>query len=72
MGTFAETAIVHYRLSFANQGKQTSISLCSKQTKVFSVSAFYLQKTNGSRRLPLVPIKNQRRLLNLSSFHVNP
>jgi hypothetical protein len=33
MGTFAETANIDYRLSFANQGKQTSI--------------FRLQKTNG-------------------------
>ncbi len=34
--TFAETAILNYRLSFAAQGKQTlfSDSVCSKQTKV--------------------------------------
>jgi hypothetical protein len=34
MGTFAETANVDYRLSFANQGKQTSIPFpfCSKPT----------------------------------------
>jgi hypothetical protein len=25
MGTFAETAIIDYHLSFANQGKQTSV-----------------------------------------------
>jgi hypothetical protein len=36
MDTFAETAIVDYRLSFADQGKQTSVFL------------FYLQQTNGS------------------------
>jgi hypothetical protein len=40
MGTFAETAIVDYRLSFADQGKQTS---------VFS---FLLQQTNGSLPFP--------------------
>jgi hypothetical protein len=46
MGIFAETAKVNYRLSFADQGKQTSIfrftfvenkqmfSVCSKQTEV--------------------------------------
>jgi hypothetical protein len=36
METFAETAIVDYRLLFADQGKQTSISIsdCSKQTEV--------------------------------------
>jgi hypothetical protein len=36
MGTFAETAIIDYRLSFAAQGKQTlfSDSVCSKQTNV--------------------------------------
>jgi hypothetical protein len=36
MGTFAETTIVSYRLSFADQGKQTS------------VFRFRLQQTNGS------------------------
>jgi hypothetical protein len=40
MGTFAETAIVNYRLSFTNQGKQTSLF------------RFSLQQTNG--RLPLL------------------
>jgi hypothetical protein len=47
MGTFAGTAIVDYRLSFADQGKQTSVSelqtngslpfpfsVCCKQTEV--------------------------------------
>jgi hypothetical protein len=38
MGTFAETANYHYRLSFADQGKQTSV--------------FHLQKTN--RSVPLL------------------
>jgi hypothetical protein len=36
MGTFAETTVVSYRLSFADQGKQTS------------VFRFRLQQTNGS------------------------
>jgi hypothetical protein len=36
MGTFAETANVDYRLSFADQGKQTF------------VLRFRLQQTNGS------------------------
>jgi hypothetical protein len=36
MGKFAETAIVDYRLSFADQGKQTS------------VFRFRLLQTNGS------------------------
>jgi hypothetical protein len=40
MGTFAETAIVYYRLSFANQEKQTS------------VFRFRLQQTNV--RLPFL------------------
>jgi hypothetical protein len=40
MGTFAERANVDYRLSFSNQGKQTS------------VSAFHLQETN--RGLPFL------------------
>jgi hypothetical protein len=40
MGTFAETAIVNYRLSFTNQGKQTSLF------------RFSLPQTKG--RLPLL------------------
>jgi hypothetical protein len=42
MGTFAETANVNYRLSFADQEKQTYV--------------FRLQQTNGSCHFPLVPI----------------
>jgi hypothetical protein len=36
MGTFAETEKVDYRLSFADQGKQTfvSVSVCTKRTEV--------------------------------------
>ncbi len=34
MDTFAETAIFDHRLSFANQEKQTSFSVCSTQTEV--------------------------------------
>jgi hypothetical protein len=36
MNTFDETAIVDYRLSFAEQGSkfQFSVSICSKQTEV--------------------------------------
>jgi hypothetical protein len=41
MGTFAETAIVDYRLSFADQRKQTSVFF------------FRLQQTNGSLQFPL-------------------
>jgi hypothetical protein len=40
MGTLAETANVDYRLSFADQGKQTS------------VFRFRLQQTNGSFPFP--------------------
>jgi hypothetical protein len=40
MGTFAETAIIDYCLSFADQGKQTSIFW------------FRLQQTNGSFPFP--------------------
>jgi hypothetical protein len=48
MGTFAETAIVDYRLSFVYQGKQMSVfpfSFASDKRK-FAVSVFRLQKTN--------------------------
>jgi hypothetical protein len=40
MGTFAEKAIVDYRLSFGDQGKQTS------------VFRFHLQQTNRSLPFP--------------------
>jgi hypothetical protein len=41
MSTFAETATVDYRLSFADQGKQTSV--------------FRIQQTKENCCLPLVP-----------------
>jgi hypothetical protein len=50
MGTFAKTAIVDYCLSFAHQGKQTSvfrICLFAANKRKFSVSVFRLQQTNG-------------------------
>ncbi len=34
MGKFAETANADYHLLFADQGKQTSVSVCSKETEV--------------------------------------
>jgi hypothetical protein len=49
MGTFAETAIVDYRLSFADQGKQTSVSVCSKQTEV---CRFRFPFVENKRKLP--------------------
>jgi hypothetical protein len=42
-GHIAETAIIDYRLKFADQGKQTSF-LC-----------FRLQQTNRNCRFPLIP-----------------
>jgi hypothetical protein len=41
MGTFAERAIVDYRLSFADQGEQTSV-----------FKRFCLQQINGSFPFP--------------------
>ncbi len=43
METFPETANVDYRLSFADQGKQTFV--------------LRLRQTNGSCRFPLVPFR---------------
>jgi hypothetical protein len=56
MGTFAETAIVDYRLSFANQGKQTSVFrfLFVENKRKFAVAVFHLQQTNESCQFPLV------------------
>jgi hypothetical protein len=50
MSTFAETAIVDYRLLFADQGKQTS---------KFHYS---LQQTNGSFQFPLLFAANKWKL----------
>jgi hypothetical protein len=47
MGTFAEIAIVDYRLLFPNKGKQTSVF--RKQQK-FSVSVFSKQTEVAVRR----------------------
>jgi hypothetical protein len=41
MDTFAETANVDYRLSFADQGNKLPFSVCSKQTEV-AVFLFFL------------------------------
>jgi hypothetical protein len=48
-GTFAETAILDYRLSFDDQGKQTSVSGFRLQQTNGSLpfSVFRLQSTNG-------------------------
>jgi hypothetical protein len=43
---FAETAIVDYRLSFAGQGKQTSV-FRFPQTEKFAISIFHLRKQTG-------------------------
>jgi hypothetical protein len=54
MGTFPNTAIVDYRLSFAAQRKQTSVyhfrfpSAPNKQK--FAVSVFCLRQRNGNCR----------------------
>jgi hypothetical protein len=56
MGTFAETAIVDYRSSFADQGKKNfgffpfAFSAIKKK---FVVSVFRLQQTKGSCCFPL-------------------
>jgi hypothetical protein len=55
MGTFAETANVDYRLSFADQGKQTAIfHFRLRKQRKFSIFVFRLQQTNRSCRFPLV------------------
>jgi hypothetical protein len=54
MGMFAETVIVDYRLSFTDQGKQTSVFSCSKKRK-FVIFVFCLQQKNGSFHFLLVP-----------------
>jgi hypothetical protein len=53
MGTFAKTANIVFRLSFADQGKQTSIFRFFRlqQTKrKFAFFVFHLQQTNGRCR----------------------
>jgi hypothetical protein len=61
-GKFAETTIIEYRLSFADQGK-TNVRLpfpFAASKRKFAVSVFRLQKTNGSCRFPLVPSSTSR------------
>jgi hypothetical protein len=50
----AETGIVDYHLSFADQGKQTSVfrSICSKQTEVFSYRFLFA----GNKRKSTFPL----------------
>jgi hypothetical protein len=57
MGTFAETANVDFYLSFANQGKETSVFQFRLQqtNKNFPFSVFCLQQTYGTCRFLLVP-----------------
>jgi hypothetical protein len=50
MGTFVEIAIVDYRLSFADQGKQTSNFL------------FHMQQTNKSLPFQFCVAANKRKL----------
>jgi hypothetical protein len=50
---FAETVIVDYRLSFADQEKHTSVFILQQKTEVCYFS-FCLQQTNGSFRSLLV------------------
>jgi hypothetical protein len=50
MGTFAVASIADYRLSFADQGKQTL------------VFRFRLQQTNGSFPIPVSDCRNKRKL----------
>ncbi len=55
MRTSAETAIVDYRLSFADRRKQTSdlpFPFAANKRK-FAVSAFRFQKTQENCRFPL-------------------
>jgi hypothetical protein len=56
MGTFAETAISDYCLSFVDQGKQTSVFnyFCSKQMEDCRFR-FPFAENNGSCHFPLVP-----------------
>jgi hypothetical protein len=57
MGMFAEPAIVYYCLSFANQGKQTSIPiLFAANKRKFAISDFRLQQTKESCPFPSVPL----------------
>jgi hypothetical protein len=48
MGMSAETANVNYRLSFADQGKQTSAVHFAANKRKYSIFVFRLQQMNGS------------------------
>jgi hypothetical protein len=70
MGTFAETAIVDYCLSSADQGKALlfSISVCSKQTKV---CRFCLPFAANKQRYPfsVISVFVNINTVNMLSFH---
>jgi hypothetical protein len=52
MGTFAETAIVDYHLSFADQGKQTSVyCFCLRQTNGKAIAVFSLRNSGNMETL---------------------
>jgi hypothetical protein len=51
MGTLAETAIIDYRLSFTDQGKQKrpySVSFCSKQIELCRISFLFAHNKQKS------------------------
>jgi hypothetical protein len=70
-GTFAKTANIVLRLSFADQGKQTSIfhffPFVANKLK-FAFFVFHLQQTNGRCRFPLVPFSVTRCVLSITLY----
>jgi hypothetical protein len=51
LGTFAETAVIDYRLSFADQGNKLPVSISVAAKK----EVFRFQQTNRSCRFVLFP-----------------
>jgi hypothetical protein len=87
MGTFAETAIVDYRLSFADQGKQTSFFrflfsngslpipffFCNKQTEVaIFVSSVFRLRNSGNTDNGDMESSNGKRKTEDHAIFLNP
>jgi hypothetical protein len=65
--TFAETANVNYRLSFADQGKKLPFSVCKKQTEVaVSILHLLIVQTEGCLLSVCKRIKQNKRTCTLS------
>jgi hypothetical protein len=65
MGTFAETAIVVYRLSIKEKQLPFSVSVCSKQTEVYRLRFLLAAK---KRKLPFSVEFRKNGVMNMAKW----